>query len=182
MRAQTSSDVARSRPRERAEPTRICIGMRTALGVCALLLVHAHALCPSACYSISRPLQSRLPLAPRRPPARLPPPLLLEEKSDPLAEVKAAGIAGIISYFCVEVTFFAIALPIGYFAWHASTGEWLQPQLLMQSDSGEDKVRLVGLILSYVVLLKTLFPVRLGATLLLTPVTKRLIGERGDEL
>ena len=165
--------------------------MRSTLCACVLLLVHAHALCRPAilatspvCHRSSVPLRWRLTLATQaKAPARLPPPLLLEEKSaDPLAEVKAAGIAGILSYFCVEVTFFAITLPIGYFAWHASTGEWLQPQLLLQRDSGEDKVRLVGLILSYVVLLKTLFPVRLGATLLLTPVAKRFIGERGEEI
>ena len=96
-------------------------------------------------------------------------------KEDPLQQVKEAGLAGGLSYFAVEVTFFAIALPVGYLAWHASTGEWLQPLVLLQEDGAEGKVRLLGLLLSYVVLLKTLFPLRLGSTLLLTPVTKRLL-------
>lgn len=139
------------------------------------------ALCPAVPSFATRAMSHRgSPVQKGASQARLPQPLLLEEKSDPLAEVKAAGIAGILSYFCVEVTFFAIALPTGYFAWHWQTGEWLQPQLLLQSDSGDDKIRLVGLILSYVVLLKTLFPVRLGTTLLLTPVMKRILGDRGD--
>ena len=53
-------------------------------------------------------------------------------RSDPsslLDLVKEAGVAGALSYTAVELTFFAIALPIGYFAWHANTGEWLQPLL-----------------------------------------------------
>ena len=102
---------------------------------------------------------------------------LQELADDPMKAVKDAGLAGIVSYFCVEITFFAIALPTGYFLWHWNTGEWLQPLLLLQQGDTEDKVRLVGLILSYVVILKTLFPIRLGSTLLLTPYMKRLIGD-----
>ena len=104
--------------------------------------------------------------------------LVQQAKEDPstlLQLVKDAGIAGAISYTVVELTFFAIALPIGYFSWHASTGEWLQPLLLLQEDGVEGKARLLGLLLSYVVLLKTLFPLRLGSTLLLTPVTQRAL-------
>ena len=80
-----------------------------------------------------------------------------------LATIKDAGIAGVASYFTVEVSFFAIALPIGYVVYHGTTGEWLQLQDLLSD--GEGRVRLVGIILSYIVLLKTLFPLRLGATL-----------------
>ena len=46
----------------------------------------------------------------------------------------------------------------------------------------EGKARLLGLLLSYVVLLKALFPLRLGSTLLLTPVTQRLLGGGGSVL
>merc|ERR1719313_240160 len=81
-----------------------------------------------------------------------------------------AGVAGAISYTVVELSFFAIALPIGYVAWHASTGEWLRPLLLLAEDGVEGKARLLGLLLSYVVLLKSFFPVRLGSTLLLSYV------------
>ena len=104
--------------------------------------------------------------------------LVQQTREDPAALlqlVKDAGIAGAVSYTAVELTFFAIALPVGYLSWHASTGEWLQPLLLLQADSVEGKARLLGLLLSYVVLLKTLFPLRLGSTLLLTPYTKRLL-------
>ncbi|EOD32750.1 hypothetical protein EMIHUDRAFT_471624 [Emiliania huxleyi CCMP1516] len=110
-----------------------------------------------------------------------------DEPSSVLQLVKDAGVAGAISYTAVELTFFAVALPVGYVAWHASTGEWLQPLLLLRGDDVEGKARLLGLLLSYVVLLKTLFPVRLGShppcqrhalgsTLLLTPYTQRLLG------
>ena len=94
--------------------------------------------------------------------------------------VRAAGLAGAVAYFCVECTFFAIALPTGYLVWHANTGEWLQPLLLLQTGTSEEKVRLIGLVLSYVVLLKTLFPVRLGATMLATPVIQRLMGKQSE--
>mmetsp|Transcript_42135 Transcript_42135/g.132248 ORF Transcript_42135/g.132248 Transcript_42135/m.132248 type:complete len:343 (+) Transcript_42135:44-1072(+) len=99
-----------------------------------------------------------------------------DEPSSVLQLVKDAGVAGAISYTAVELTFFAVALPVGYVAWHASTGEWLQPMLLLRGDDVEGKARLLGLLLSYVVLLKTLFPVRLGSTLLLTPYTQRFLG------
>ena len=98
-----------------------------------------------------------------------------EEPRTLLDFVKDAGVAGAISYTVVELSFFTIALPIGYFSWHASTGEWLQPMLLLAEDGIEGKARLLGLLLSYIVLLKSLFPVRLGSTLLLTPYTKRAI-------
>lgn len=58
-----------------------------------------------------------------------------EDPSTLLQLVKDAGIAGAISYTVVELSFFSIALPIGYFSWHASTDEWLQPLLLLQDVS-----------------------------------------------
>jgi len=106
--------------------------------------------------------------------------LLARAQEDPstlLQLVRDAGVAGAVSYTAVELTFFAIALPVGYISWHASTGEWLQPLLLLQEDGVEGKAQLLGLLLSYIVLLKTFFPLRLGSTLLLTPYTKRLLGK-----
>ena len=79
----------------------------------------------------------------------------------------------------VPLSFFAIALPIGYVVWHESTGEWLQPLLLLQTADNEDRVRLVSLLLSYIVILKTLFPLRLGTTLLLTPKMRSLFDTFG---
>jgi hypothetical protein len=102
-----------------------------------------------------------------------------EDPQAVLALVKDAGLAGAISYTVVELSFFAIALPVGVFAWHASTGEWLQPLLLFREDGFEGKARILGLLLSYIVLLKTLFPLRLGSTLLLTPRTARLLRRIG---
>ena len=46
----------------------------------------------------------------------------------------------------------------------------------------EGKARVLGLLLSYVVLLKTLFPLRLGSTLLLTPQMQRLLSGGGSVL
>ena len=71
-----------------------------------------------------------------------------DEPSTLLGLVKDAGVAGAISYTVVELVFWAIALPIGIFSWHASTGEWLQPLLLLQADGVEGKARLLGLLLS----------------------------------
>jgi len=97
-------------------------------------------------------------------------------------EKLSSPVAFGLSYFIVELSFFAIALPVGYFAWHASTGEWLAPLLLLQDGRSEDKLRLLGLVASYIVLLKTLFPLRLGATLLLTPTTRKVIERLPIEL
>ena len=84
-----------------------------------------------------------------------------------MQSIRSAGLAGGISYFLVELSFFAIALPVGYIAYHASTGIWLDlTQLLTDS---EGKAQLLALLVAYIVLLKTFFPVRLGATLILTP-------------
>ena len=58
-----------------------------------------------------------------------------EDPSTLLQLVKDAGVSGAISYTIVELTFFSVALPIGYLAWHASTGEWLQPLLLLHDVS-----------------------------------------------
>ena len=52
-----------------------------------------------------------------------------------------------MSYTAVELTFFATALPLGYLFWHATTGEWLEPLLLLQEDGAEGKARLAGLLL-----------------------------------
>ena len=92
-----------------------------------------------------------------------------------LQQVKDAGIAGVVSYFLVECTFFAIAMPVGYFGWHQTTGEWLDPSVLLRSGDDEAKIALVALIVGYIFALKTLLPVRLGGTLLLTPYTRRVI-------
>ena len=49
-------------------------------------------------------------------------------------------------------------------------------------DGVEGKARVLGLLLSYVVLLKALFPLRLGSTLLLTPQMQRLLSGGGSVL
>ena len=53
-----------------------------------------------------------------------------------------------------------------------------QPLLLLRGDDVEGKARLLGLLLSYVVLLKTLFPVRLGSH---PPCQRQALGERRIE-
>lgn len=90
--------------------------------------------------------------------------------------IRDAGLAGAISYFCVETSFFAVALPSGYFAYHASTGIWLDAMQLVTG--GEGRADVLALLVAYVFLLKTLFPFRLGATLLLTPRVKAMLNDR----
>ena len=99
------------------------------------------------------------------------------EKPDPLQAVKDAGIAGIASYFLVEVSFFAFALPTGYFLYHSSTQEWLNLTELLSE--GEGRVKILSLLVGYIVVLKTAFPLRLGATLALTPKMKELLRRGG---
>ena len=97
-----------------------------------------------------------------------------DDKVAAASTIKDAGIAGVASYFTVEVSFFAIALPIG--TWCTTARRAGCSALL---SDGEGRVRLVGIILSYIVLLKTLFPLRLGATLFLTPRMKSFLGGLG---
>ena len=60
---------------------------------------------------------------------------------------------------------------------------WVLSALLRAAQDGaEGKARVLGLLLSYVVLLKALFPLRLGSTLLLTPQIQRLLGGGGSVL
>ena len=98
-------------------------------------------------------------------------------EEEPLAAVKEAGVAGAISYTAVELTFFAVTLPIGYVLYHTSTGEWLDLSQLLSD--GEGRVRILGLLFAYIVLLKTFFPLRLGATLLVIPRTRQLLESAG---
>ena len=58
----------------------------------------------------------------------------------------------------------------------------LSALLRAAQDGAEGKARVLGLLLSYVVLLKALFPLRLGSTLLLTPQIQRLLGGGGSVL
>lgn len=99
-----------------------------------------------------------------------------DQPQDPMQIIRDAGLAGGISYFCVETSFFAVALPSGYFAYHASTGIWLDAMQLVTG--GEGRAEVLALLVAYVFLLKTLFPFRLGATLLLTPRVKAMLNDR----
>ncbi len=127
----------------------------------ALLLLElrpavAFTTAPRAPYRVAAPLQLSRTVAP--------PALAANDDDDKvaaaLATIKDAGIAG-----------------VAYVVYHGTTGEWLQLQDLLSD--GEGRVRLVGIILSYIVLLKTLFPLRLGATLFLTPRMKSFLGGLG---
>ncbi|KAL1504410.1 hypothetical protein AB1Y20_010816 [Prymnesium parvum] len=131
---------------------------------------------------LAPPTLTAPPTPPSTPPVATPTrqllPLLSLARREPAALLKAleaAGTAGAASYAVVELSFFAVALPVGYLGWHAATGEWLQPWLLLQDDGASGRAELLALLLSYVLLLKGFFPLRLGATLLLTPYTQRLL-------
>ena len=95
--------------------------------------------------------------------------------NNPLAIVKEAGLAGALSYTVVELSFFTIALPTGYLAYHAINGVWLDLGVLLAG--GEGRTELLALLLGYIVLLKTLFPLRLGATLFLLPRMRALLND-----
>ena len=153
----------------------------------SLVLVLAAALCETASAWARLParapahVSARTALAPHGLPRRggtraaAPP----EPDLSPMDAIKEAGVAGVLSYFVVELTFFAIALPIGYYWWHYSTGEWLQPLLLLERGDGAERLQLLGLVASYIFVLKAALPVRLGSTLLLMPYTRRLLDGAG---
>ena len=71
---------------------------------------------------------------------------------------------------------------------HSRTAAAAPPRCMLSAplrapqDGVEGKARVLGLLLSYVVLLKALFPLRLGSTLLLTPQMQRLLSGGGSIL
>jgi hypothetical protein len=95
--------------------------------------------------------------------------------------VKALGVPGAVSLFGVKLTTYAIAIPAGYVGWHASTGEWLDPTLLLSDGLGdaEAKARLLGLWASYYLLLKVTVPFQLGAAYALAPFTRTVLESSG---
>jgi hypothetical protein len=100
---------------------------------------------------------------------------------DPSAVVgllKDAGFAGVVAYFVAFVCFYGVALPTGYLGYHAATGVWMNPSLLLQADGAEGRAETLALCISYYFLLKPLAPVRLGGAIFLTPKAKRFIAAR----
>lgn len=51
-------------------------------------------------------------------------------------KLKDFGLAGVVSYIASEVLFWFISLPVGIFAFHQSTGEWLD----LSTSEGQGKV------------------------------------------
>ncbi|EOD04672.1 hypothetical protein EMIHUDRAFT_220761 [Emiliania huxleyi CCMP1516] len=80
-----------------------------------------------------------------------------------LRQVKAAGVAGSISYAFWEVAFWAASVPVCLVAYHQATGQW--PDL---SDN-EDKAYLGAEAFAFVNLARFVVPVRISLALATTP-------------
>ena len=56
----------------------------------------------------------------------------------PAASPQDAGFAGVLAYFIAFLAFYSTAIPIGELAYHAASGQWLDPRALLQEDGSRD--------------------------------------------
>jgi len=89
-----------------------------------------------------------------------------------LRQVKAAGVAGSISYASWEVAFWAASVPVCLVAYHQATGQW--PDL---SDN-EDKAYLGAEAFAFVNLARFVVPVRISLALATTPWVQANVVDR----
>ena len=47
-----------------------------------------------------------------------------EEKENMMTKVKAAGVAGLVSYALWEFVFWTVSVPLAIYTYHSTTGEW----------------------------------------------------------
>jgi hypothetical protein len=92
--------------------------------------------------------------------------------------LKDAGFGGAIAYFIVAFGFYVVAASVGEVSYHAASGTWLDPRVLLLSDGADGKAETLAALASFYLLCKPFAPVRLGGALLLAPTVKRYIEER----
>ena len=102
----------------------------------------------------------------------------LDEPSAVVKLLKEAGGGGIIAYAIVAVSFYAVAGSLGELTFHAASGAWLDPRVLLLPDGAEGKAEVLAALASFYLFCKPFAPVRLGGALLLTPDVKRFIDNR----
>ena len=86
-----------------------------------------------------------------------------------------AGFAGIVAYLVAAASFYSLAVPIGELVYHTTSGQWLDPRVLLQEDTSIQKAETLALLAGFYLACTPFAPVRLGGALLLTPNIKRSI-------
>ena len=97
---------------------------------------------------------------------------------DAVGLIRAAGLSGVIAYFIAFVIFYSIAGTAGEVAYHVTSGQWVDPRVLLLDDSDSGKAETLALLASFYLLCKPLAPLRLGGALVLTPDVNRFIQSR----
>ena len=95
-----------------------------------------------------------------------------------VALLKDTGLAGVIAYLFTAASFYLLAGTIGEVTFHAVSGQWLDPRVVLLPDGAAGKTEALAAIASFYLLCKPFAPVRLGGALLLTPDVKRFIDAR----
>jgi len=89
-----------------------------------------------------------------------------------------AGPYGVFAYLLVFIAFYGIAVPVAEVAYHAASGSWLDPRVLLLQDGTDGKAEALALCATFYLLCKPFAPLRLGGALLLTPDVKRFVKKR----
>mmetsp|Transcript_40210 Transcript_40210/g.94126 ORF Transcript_40210/g.94126 Transcript_40210/m.94126 type:complete len:206 (+) Transcript_40210:44-661(+) len=92
-----------------------------------------------------------------------------EEKENMMTKVKAAGVAGLISYALWEFVFWAVSVPAAVIIYQQTTGEW--PSF----DNPESTAKVSAVIFGFLNFARALVPVRIGLTLATAPLVDKYI-------
>ena len=101
-----------------------------------------------------------------------------EKPSAVIDLIKDAGLAGVIAYFVAAAAFYSVACTAGELAYHASSGSWVDPRVLLAQEDTPGRTETAALLASFYLLCKPFAPLRLGGALVLMPNVKNFIEAR----
>jgi len=90
-------------------------------------------------------------------------------KENMMTKVKAAGVAGLVSYALWEFVFWTVSVPVAIYSYHATTGEW--PSF----DNPESTAKVSAVIFGFLNVARALVPVRIALTLGTAPLVDKYI-------
>jgi len=93
-------------------------------------------------------------------------------KENMMTKVKAAGVAGLVSYALWEFVFWTVSVPLSIYTYHATTGEW--PSF----DNPESTAKVSAVIFGFLNVARALVPVRIALTLGTAPLVDKYIVQR----
>mmetsp|Transcript_7011 Transcript_7011/g.9851 ORF Transcript_7011/g.9851 Transcript_7011/m.9851 type:complete len:191 (+) Transcript_7011:76-648(+) len=97
----------------------------------------------------------------------------LEDESSLKEKIKAAGLAGFLSYGAFELFFWIVSVPLAVVAYHATTGEW--PDF----STTEGKAKVAALSTGFLTFARLAVPVRIAIALALTPSMDKFLKKTG---